>query len=92
MSATCDVCRGAIPDGETVDGHTALCAAVVSKEARRLRAALEEITRSHPSLVTRSGGPAPWLVAKAALLNMASDDVHAVIAEWAKTEPRVRRT
>jgi len=29
---TCSVCSGAIPEGVTVDGHTALCAAVVAKE------------------------------------------------------------
>ena len=29
MTITCKVCRGAIPEGEKVDGHTALCAEVV---------------------------------------------------------------
>ena len=29
MSETCQVCRGAIPKGELVVGHTALCAEVV---------------------------------------------------------------
>ena len=99
MSSTCGVCSGAIPDGETVDGHTALCAQVVSQEASRLREALERITRSHPNLVTRGGGPAPWLVAKAALLNLPlrygyeqqGADADAVVAEWAKTESAVRR-
>ena len=29
MSTTCQICRGAIPNGKRVDGHTALCAEVV---------------------------------------------------------------
>jgi hypothetical protein len=58
--------------------------------AERYRVALEEITHSHPALVTRGGGPAPWLVAKAALLNIAID-VEEVIHQWRKTEPRVGR-
>ena len=70
-----------------------------ANEEARLRAALERITQSHPSLVLRNGGPAPWLVAKAALLNIPLGDGYeeleqthdAVVAEWAKTEPRVRR-
>jgi len=68
------------------------------EELARLQAALETVTRSHPNLVTRGGGPAPWLVAKAALLNMPlryGDDFQrdrdAVVAEWAKSEPSVRR-
>ena len=100
MSTACEVCRGAIPDRETVDGHTALCAQVVCQEAARIREALETITRSHPSLVIRDGSPAPWLVAKAAILNMPlrtggyleqDADVAAIIAEWEKTEPAIRR-
>ena len=51
--------RPAIPDGEIVDGHTALCAQVVSQEAARLRAALETITHSHPNFVTRGGRSGP---------------------------------
>lgn len=96
MSSTCEVCRGAIPNGETVTGHTALCAQVLTQEVARLREALETITHSHPSLVTRGGGPAPWLIAKAALLNMPlrygydyECDMDVVVAEWAKTEPAV---
>ncbi len=33
MSTTCGVCNGAIPDGQTVDGHTALCAEFIRREA-----------------------------------------------------------
>jgi len=68
-------------------------------ESARLRAALEEITRSHPALVTRGGGPSSWLIAKAALLGILvkagyegqRQTMDEVIAEWAKTEPAVRR-
>jgi hypothetical protein len=31
MSGTCEICSGAIPDDEEVDGHTALCAEVASR-------------------------------------------------------------
>ena len=61
------------------------------EEAVRFRLALERITESHPSLVTRSGGPAPWLIAKAALLGITPDAV-TVLAEWSKTEPRLRQS
>jgi hypothetical protein len=67
----------------------------LADEVRRLREALETITRSHPNLVTRGGQPAPWLVAKATLLDiplsMSTDALYdAVIAEWSKTEPKVK--
>jgi hypothetical protein len=62
----------------------------LERDNARLRVALEEITTSHPKLVTRGGGPAPWLVAKAALLNIPID-AEEVIHQWRKTEPRVAR-
>jgi hypothetical protein len=31
---TCNVCGGAIPEGEIVEGHTALCAEVARRHAR----------------------------------------------------------
>lgn len=79
-----------------------VCSHCHGEELSRFRAALETITRSHPNLVTRGAGPAPWLVAKAALLgipllsaNAPLESTHAlhdeVIAEWSKTEPAVRR-
>jgi len=89
-----------VASGAPADGLTAWAAEEVLNEIRRLRAALETITRSHPSLVMRGGGPAAWLVAKAALLHMPlrtggsieqDADTAAVVAEWAKTEPAVRR-
>lgn len=47
---TCEICRGAIPNGEQMGGHTALCAGVVSlrlgdaiHEVERLRKALEDV-------------------------------------------------
>jgi hypothetical protein len=43
LSETCQVCLGAIPDGETVNGHTALCAEVVRRETRQR--ALEEAAK-----------------------------------------------
>jgi hypothetical protein len=43
MSATCGVCSGAIPSGENVDHHTALCAEVVRQRLEVYRNALEEI-------------------------------------------------
>lgn len=41
MSTTCQVCMGAIPDGEKVDGHTALCAEVLGQRYRARIAELE---------------------------------------------------
>jgi hypothetical protein len=66
------------------------CFSNVKAENVRFRAALEDITTSHPNLVTRGGGPAPWLVAKAALLNI-RPEAEEVIHQWRKTEPRVAR-
>lgn len=71
----------------------------LEEENARLRAALERIARSHPAFVTRGGGPAPWLIAKAALLNVqVPADIGdrlalagRIIADWAETEPALRR-
>jgi len=48
MSVTCEICRGAIPSGEPLGGHTALCAGVVGEQLGIAVAALHLIagTRS----------------------------------------------
>lgn len=38
---TCDICRGAIPEGQPVDRHTALCAQVMSDQAYGLASRVE---------------------------------------------------
>ena len=43
MNTTCDICRGAIPDGVEVDGHTAMCAEAVRLRGERCRLALEKL-------------------------------------------------
>ena len=60
-------------------------------EIVRYRLALERIADSHPSIVMRNGGPATWVIAKAALLDIAPDAA-TVLAEWSKTEPRLRQS
>jgi len=47
MSITCQICRGAIPDGEPRAGHTALCAGVVGEQ---LDIVVAEITRLREAL------------------------------------------
>jgi hypothetical protein len=45
---TCDVCLGAIPDGEKVEGHTALCAEVARRSAAKAeRAAIVAWLRTY---------------------------------------------
>jgi hypothetical protein len=66
------------------------CHTLLVKRVVQFREALERIAQTHPSLVKRGGGPAPWLIAKAALLNLPLD-ASVVCGEWGKTEPAVRR-
>jgi hypothetical protein len=57
MSSTCGVCSGAIPDGETVDGHTALCAEVVRARSEARVKELEDAIRNAGMLIkTGMGG------------------------------------
>lgn len=44
MSHTCDVCRGALPDGVGHAGHTALCAQVVLERLTVLRRGVDRLT------------------------------------------------
>lgn len=43
MSTGCQVCGGAIPEGERVEGHTALCAEVLGQRYRARIALLEAV-------------------------------------------------
>lgn len=47
MSITCQICRGAIPDGEPLGGHTALCAGVVGEQLGIAVRALHLIAGTH---------------------------------------------
>jgi hypothetical protein len=47
MSVTCEICLGAIPSGEPLGGHTALCAGVVGEQLGVAVAALHLIAGTH---------------------------------------------
>jgi len=55
-SGTCSVCGGAIPERETVIGHTALCAEIVRVRARAH--ALEEVIEVLEAQATNSAASA----------------------------------
>lgn len=56
MSTTCQICGGAIPDGEQQGGHTALCAGVVGE---RFAKATRELD-TEKSLAYSEGATAVW--------------------------------
>jgi hypothetical protein len=54
MSETCNICSGAIPDGEQMGGHTALCAGVVSLRLGDALRVLREVVNAHEGYVMSS--------------------------------------
>jgi hypothetical protein len=52
VSSTCDICSGAIPDGQKSDVHTAICAEVMRSRAQVYLMALgriQDLMRSGPT-------------------------------------------
>lgn len=47
MNTTCQICGGALPNGEQPGGHTALCAGVVGEQLGIAVAALHLIAGTH---------------------------------------------